>query len=116
MTVRVHGIGSCDGCRRARRELEQAGIEHDWIDLRETPPDRTRLQHWIRQLGHEVLVNRRSTTWRELSPAEREAAGGAGLAELLQTRPTLIKRPLIEHGDACRVGFDANVIEWLKRA
>jgi Spx/MgsR family transcriptional regulator len=116
MKVRVYGIGSCDGCRRARRALDQAGIEHDWVDLRETPPDRVRLQRWIEQLGNEVLVNRRSTTWRQLSPEARDAATDAGLTDLLEAHPTLIKRPLIEHGDACRVGFDANVIEWLRRA
>lgn len=114
MTVRVYGIGSCDGCRRARQALDQAGIRHDWIDLREAPPDRNRLQHWIRQLGHQALVNRRSTTWRQLSLADREAVAGAGLIELLQSHPTLIKRPLIESREACRVGFDASVIQWLQ--
>lgn len=114
MTLRVYGIASCDRCRRARRALDQAEITYDWIDLRETPPDRSCLQGWIQQLGHEKLVNRRSTTWRQLSPAERESVAGAGLIELLQSYPTLIKRPLIEHGEELRVGFDASAIEWLQ--
>jgi len=114
MTVRVYGIASCDGCRRARRTLEQAAIEHHWTDLRETPPDLNTLQRWILRIGPETLVNRRSASWRQLAPGDRQAASGSGLAKLLQGHPTLIKRPLIEHRDECRVGFDDTVLEWLQ--
>ena len=114
MTLRVWGIGSCDGCRRARRWLEQQGLEYRWTDLRESPPDAERLASWLDALGGDALLNRRSTTWRGLDQAEREAAFGPRLIALLQRHPTLIKRPLIESGNRVRVGFDNAVRRWLQ--
>ena len=60
----VSGIGSCDSCRKARKWLDEQGIEHDWVDLRETGVTTADLRRWLKAVGPDVLVNRRSTTWR----------------------------------------------------
>ena len=49
----------------------------------------------------ESLVNRRSTTWRNLSSEERENEP----LNLLKTHPSLMKRPLIERDDALFLGW-----------
>ena len=33
--MKVYGIKSCDTCRKARKWLDEQGIDHDWVDLRE---------------------------------------------------------------------------------
>ena len=101
----IYGLKNCDSCRKAVKLVEAGGAAHRFHDLRADglPADRLRL--WLGRVGADTLVNRRSTTWRELSEAERGAAGGGAVAALLTRHPTLIKRPVIEAGDSLIVGL-----------
>ena len=95
--VTVYGLASCDSCRKARRWLEQNEVQLRWHDLRKDGVPAARLQHWLDTLGWQQLLNRRSTTWRELDPARRDAVQDACSAlALLLAEPTAIKRPVIE--------------------
>jgi len=107
MTIKLYGIKSCDTVREARKWLENAGIEYNYVDLREEPVSKQTLTGWLEQIGHDVLINRRSTTWKGLSDSEREQANGSQAAALLAEHPTLIKRPVLEHSDNTLVGFDS---------
>jgi arsenate reductase len=51
------------------------------------------------------LLNTRSTTWRNLSEAERNRAP----LDLLKDHPTLMKRPLIEAAGQLYLGWTADV-------
>src|SRR3546814_6377036 len=51
-------------------------------------------------VGWEALLNRRSTTLRELPETAKAGLDAAGAARLMECYPTLIKRPVIEAGDA----------------
>ncbi len=70
-------------------------------DIRAEPVPREVLTRWLEAVGPDVLVNRRSTTWRNLSEAER--AGDP--LDLLAAHPTLMKRPVIVTGDRVLVGW-----------
>lgn len=97
----IYGLKSCDTCRKARQAAEKAGKTVTFVDVRETPLGVAQLQRFLDAFG-EALVNRRSTTWRGLSEAERE---GEPLA-LLQAHPSLMKRPVID-GETLTLGWDA---------
>lgn len=99
--IQVWGLKSCDTCRKALKELQTAGKAAEIADIREGL-DKPRLARWIEGAGAETLVNRRSTTWRGLSEAER----GAPPEALLLAHPALVKRPVIEHGGRILVGWD----------
>lgn len=114
--LNVHGIKSCDVCRKARKWLDQAGIDYAWNDLRDAAPDRTTLQRWLDAVGAERLVNRRSATWRGLDVHRRPALDSPELLDALLEHPTLIKRPLFERAGAVRVGFDDDLRNWLEAA
>lgn len=102
----LHGIKSCDSVRKARRWLDQNGVEYTYRDLRDQPPSREELQTWLARCDWQQLLNRRSTTWKALPAATRAGATDAGGAlELLLSHPTLIKRPVLTTGDDVRVGF-----------
>lgn len=105
----MHGLQTCDSCRKARRWLERAGIAYRFRDLRAEPLREAEAAAWLDALGTERLVNRRSTTWRKLDEAERERALGGDAAALLAAHPTLLKRPLIEAPGGPYVGFDSSV-------
>jgi arsenate reductase (glutaredoxin) len=101
----LYGIKSCDSCRKARKFLEANGLTFRFHDLREAGVDAALLERWIDVHGPDTLVNRRSTTWRELDAKDRERAGGGDLLRLLMEYPTLIKRPILQAPNACIAGF-----------
>lgn len=113
MTLRIHGIKSCDTCRKARKWLDEHGLEHAWSDLREAPPAAGDVQRWLDAVGADALVNRRSTTWRGLDEDDRPALDSPAVIGVLVEHPTLIKRPLFEREGEFRTGFGDAQRQWL---
>ncbi|MDH3232235.1 MAG: Spx/MgsR family RNA polymerase-binding regulatory protein [Alphaproteobacteria bacterium] len=112
----VNGLKSCDTCRKARAWLSAEGIEHRFHDLRADGLEARQARLWLKAVGPDRLINRRGTTWRGLSEAERSADNEADQVALLLAHPALIKRPVFEHGDAVLVGFDDAARAALKSA
>jgi len=108
----VYGIKKCDTCRKALKWLEQKGIEHRFHDFRTGGLDAGMLQTWLDSEFAGQLVNRRSTTWRQLSEMQRQSEGGA-LLQLLLQHPTLIKRPVFVSDQIIAVGFKPGELEGL---
>ncbi|HQO30379.1 MAG TPA: ArsC/Spx/MgsR family protein, partial [Accumulibacter sp.] len=81
-------------------------IAYDFIDYRQNPPSRAQLEAWSRAVGWSTLLNTRGTTWRRLSDDERFAVDEQKAWRLMAAYPTLIKRPVLDTGDALLVGFD----------
>lgn len=101
----VYGIKQCDTCRKALKWLTAEGIEHQFYDFRVDGLRADVLQVWLDSSFADKLVNRRSTTWRQLSDEQRGFAGNA-LRDLLLERPTLIKRPVFVNNDIVAIGFN----------
>ena len=109
--ITLYGIKNCDTVKKARAWLEQHGVDHAFHDFREDGLDRGQLQGWLDELGWETLINRRSTTWRQFSDAEKQTAETDPMA-LLQAHPTLLKRPVITDGEAILdIGFSPYSLE-----
>jgi len=94
MTIIYH-LKACDSCRKVIKTLKAANLEFTAVDVRDTPLDADTLSRFLNAFGWEKLINRRSTTWRGLSDAEKDTAGENAL-KLLQAHPTLMKRPVID--------------------
>ncbi len=101
----VYGIKQCDTCRKALAWLVQQGIEHRFHDLRSDGLEAELLQTWLDSDFSDKLINRRSTSWRQLSDTQRQSEGAAMLQLLLQF-PTLIKRPVFVTDHIVAVGFN----------
>lgn len=86
----ILGLKNCDSCRKARKALPDAAFR----DIREMPLSAGEIAQLLQAFGDQ-LINRASTTWRNLD----EAARGTSSAELLATYPALMKRPVILGGD-----------------
>ncbi|QBX99562.1 arsenate reductase [Rhodophyticola sp. CCM32] len=101
----VYGLKTCDTCRKAVKELLAAGHDVVLRDVRAEPLSAADLALFLDAFGA-ALVNRRSTTWRGLSDAERETAP----EDLLSAHPALMKRPVIAAaGGQLYLGWDAKV-------
>ena len=96
MTATLYGLANCDTCRKARKWLDRFGIEHRFVDYRDERPTPETLIEWKERLGDwDAMVNKSSTTWRNLPPARKQAASDAEWKLLLREYPALIRRPLV---------------------
>ncbi|GAA4866496.1 Spx/MgsR family RNA polymerase-binding regulatory protein [Luteimonas vadosa] len=110
MTATVYGLKNCDTCRKARKWLDRFAIPHAFVDYREQPLDAGTLLSWRDALGGwDAMVNKSSTTWRNL-PAHRKAPGSeAEWKLLLREHPQLIRRPVVVTADGVvSQGFSDN--------
>ena len=101
----LYGLPHCGTCKKAIAWLTHNRIGHTFIDYRAHPLAPSQLQAAATALGWEQLVNRSSTTWRQLSEDEKSATTAAQWLALVAARPTLIRRPLLIDGDHIDAGF-----------
>lgn len=101
----LYGLKNCDTCKKALKALEAKGNEVIYIDIRKDADLEAKVPHWLKQISAEKLLNKRSTTWRNLSKAEQESARTKQTESTLIANPTLIKRPVIETGKKVTAGW-----------
>lgn len=101
----LYGIKNCDTVKKARKWLEAHDVDYQFHDFREDGLDKKELNNWLEKLGWEAVVNKRSTTWRNLSDKEKEISTNAEATKLLLANPTLIKRPLVVKNTTLLIGF-----------
>jgi arsenate reductase len=99
--IKMYGIKNCDTIKKAQRFLKAQGVNFEFIDFRDQPIDEKTLQSFVDALGWEQLINKRSTTYRNLTDKEKKDI----TLELTLKNPTLIKRPVLVTTADIRVGF-----------
>jgi len=109
--LHVYGIRNCDTCRATLKWLETRNVPHTFHDFRVDGLDEELLSGWLTSAHAPYLLNKRSTTWRQLSGPDKEAALNEPLPVLL-ANPTLIKRPVITDGKTILdIGFSPSSLE-----
>ena len=103
--ITLYGIRNCDTVRKARRWLDDNGVDYSFHDLRSDGLDKKTLLAWERELGWEQLLNRRGTTWRKLPESVRNSIGAESAQELMLANPAIIRRPVVDTGSGRHVGF-----------
>ncbi|MEO1945247.1 MAG: Spx/MgsR family RNA polymerase-binding regulatory protein [Candidatus Thioglobus sp.] len=98
----MYGIHNCDNVRKAKKYLEKHGFDFEFVDFRKNPVNNVVLQAIIDIAGLDKIVNRRSTTYRNLNKDDKNEIN----IEILLSNPTLIKRPLLVKGSEMLVGFN----------
>jgi len=103
----LYGLDNCDGTKKARNWLQRFAVPHEFIDYRAQRPSPETLKHWAQAVGGwDKLVNRQSTTWRQLPEARKQPQFDAEWTLLLREHPALVKRPVLVTDDgAVSVGF-----------
>ena len=105
MTVTIHGIRNCDTMKKAFAWLDAAMVAYRFHDYRADGISRPDIERWADAVGWEKLLNRSSTTFRALPDEARAGIDRAGAIALMLEQPTMIKRPVLEAGQAIEVGF-----------
>jgi arsenate reductase (glutaredoxin) len=109
--IHLYGIPNCDTVKKARVWLEAQGHAATFHDYKKEGADPAKIAAWIAAAGLDVVVNRKGTTYRALSDADKALAASADTAPaLLAANPSVIKRPIVEHAGGMLVGFKP--AEW----
>lgn len=110
MTTTLYGLANCDTCSKARKWLDRFGVAHVFIDYRDRPPSPETLVEWKEHLGGwDLLVNKSSTTWRNLPPHRKSPGSDAEWKLLVREYPQLIRRPVVVTGNGMITqGFSDN--------
>lgn len=112
--LKIYGLKNCDTCRKALKWLATENISHDFVDVRVDGVGEATLQRWIDTLGPDKLVNKSSTSWRQLDEGQKADMSSAAVLTLVTQHITLVKRPVIEGQGHLSVGFKADVQDALK--
>ena len=115
MSTTVYGLKNCDTCKKATKWLDRFDVPYTFVDYRENKPSPEMLLEWAAQLGGlAAMVNKSSTTWRQLPDNRQAAASDAEWKLLLREYPQLIKRPVVEWSNgSVTVGFAPD--DWADR-
>ena len=105
--IKLYGIPNCDSVKKAKHWLAENEVKYEFHDYKKMGADKDSLKSWSKQVGWETLLNRRGSTWRKLSEAERGTTLNENRAiQLMVDNSSLIKRPVVTVDDTVMVGFD----------
>ncbi len=96
--MNLYGLKNCDTCKKAMKALDAAGEKVEFHDVRADGVAKARIAKWAKAAGWEKLVNKSSTTWRNLDDGDKDGLNEKKALALMAEHPTLIKRPIIENG------------------
>ena len=110
LTYTMYGINTCDTIKKARKCLDDNPITYVFHDYRKDGLTEALLLTFTENLDWQTLVNKRGTTWRQLSDEEKNAITDVNAAiALMLDKPAIIKRPILVSSDnRFMVGFNAN--------
>lgn len=108
MTITMYGIPNCETIKKAKKWLEAEGVEYNFHDYRKQGIDKAMVETFCQQLGWENVVNKRGTTFRQLSQEQKDNLDQNSAIELLVEQPAMIKRPILVANDTYHLGFKAD--------
>jgi len=109
----LYGIKNCDSVKKARLWLEKNNIAYQFHDFRVDGLSTQQLSVFIEKAGWENLLNRRSTSWRQLDEQQKSDLNAVKAASLMLENLTLIKRPVLDTGEQLYIGFNTENYQTL---
>ena len=104
----IYGLSTCTVCQRARKDLESAGKEVEFRDIRADPLSEPEIDELIAEFG-DRLVDRTTNDYRSLNTWLKNSEAEAQIA----AKPKVMARPVIRDGDALHLGWDEAVQQAL---
>ena len=108
MTV-LYGIKNCDTIKKAKAWLTSHQIPFEFHDYRVDGINQEMIELFFTHLPWQEVVNKRGTTYRALSDADKANLSIETSAALLIEFPAMIKRPILLHNNQYHMGFKADL-------
>ncbi|WMN60182.1 ArsC family reductase [Pseudoalteromonas xiamenensis] len=113
MTTIMYGIPNCDTIKKAKKQLEAQGVNFKFHDYRKDGVSDSLIKEFLTSLTWEELLNKRGTTFRQLSEEQKNNLNEQTAIELLVEYPAMIKRPVLVHNGEYLIGFNQKQYEEL---
>ncbi|MBC7721409.1 MAG: ArsC family reductase [Pedobacter sp.] len=109
----LYGIPNCNTVKKAMDWLKKNDIAYQFHDYKKKGITEVKLQEWLTQIGWEILVNKRGTTWKALEESlQKGITNNQTAIGLMIEKTSVIKRPIIENGNKIvAIGFDEKEYE-----
>lgn len=117
MTI-IYGINNCDTVKKALRWLHEHQIAFQFHDYKKQGLTANLLNEFVRLSEWPLLLNKKSTTFRQLPPAIKALAlsnqldDDVAFAHCIK-QPTLLKRPILIKDNQLHLGFSPALYQEL---
>ncbi|MEC2071165.1 arsenate reductase family protein [Alkalihalophilus marmarensis] len=114
MLVTFYHYPKCGTCRKAKKWLEENGVELNEVHIVESPPSKEELESFYKKSGLELkkFFNTSGQKYRELGLKDKLSdMSDEEKLELLASDGMLIKRPITTDGNLVTVGFKEEQFE-----
>jgi len=91
--------------KKARKWLDQNKIDYQFHDYKKLGVPEKQLKQWVKQLGWEILLNKRGTTWRKLDETVKQSINQKSAIQIMLDNPSIIKRPVLDANGKISAGF-----------
>ena len=108
----------CSTCVKAKKRLEENGVEFESRHIVENNPAKEELKKWIALSGQPIkkFFNTSGILYREMNLKEKVAQNNEDeLLDILSTNGMLVKRPLLIGNNKVLIGFKEKEWEELKK-
>jgi len=112
--ITIYGILNCDTIKKTLDWFKANNLEVSFHNYKKQGIEAEKLAAWCKVVGWQLLLNKKGTTWRALSPEAQLAIVDENTAiEFMRQNTSSIKRPVIEFGKKVLVGFDEEILKKL---
>lgn len=114
--ITLYGINNCDTVKKSLKWLIANNIEHKFYDFKKQSLTKELLTRFVQLNDWSTLLNKRSTTYRNLSDDIKNNLTDEIAFEQVLAQPTLLKRPLLlvqsnEPSQQLYLGFKADIYQ-----
>lgn len=107
----LYGLSTCALCRKARKAIEEHGLQVDFRDIRADPLSEEELAELIAEFG-DRLVDRTSNDYRALNDWLKNSEVEAQIA----AKPKVMARPVIRDGTDFYLGWNDAIQQSVLKA
>jgi arsenate reductase (glutaredoxin) len=108
--LNIYGIPNCDTVQKTLKWLKSNNLEFEFHDFKKEGVTEQKIKEWLKKVPLSTLLNKVSATYKAL-PENEKPTNEAETIALFISKPSCIKRPVLENGKEVSVGFKLEVYE-----
>ncbi|MBB1292010.1 MAG: Spx/MgsR family transcriptional regulator [Pseudoalteromonas rhizosphaerae] len=101
----LYGISNCDTIKKAKKYLTDNNIDFNFHDYRKDGISLDMITEFATHIDWQDLVNKRGTTYRQLSDEQKQNLDKHTALAILVAQPAMIKRPVLIRNNSYHLGF-----------
>jgi len=111
--IKIYGIPNCDTMKKAMKWLDKNKLSYEFHDYKKWGVPEKELKLWVKNTGWEAMLNKRSTTWKNLSDKIKKSLNEHSAIRIMLENPSSIKRPVLIDGKRLIIGFKVDEYKTL---